>query len=222
MAEIDFNIPCWFECKDKREKPSCKEVCQIYLKMNFFIVNCGMPDANRYLKQLIPDEVDFNAFVELNGIKTNIVKFVENGENLLLMSTQFQNGKTTWSLKLMYKYFFEIWCGSAFVPRGYFVYVPDFLQKMRSYEYKNTNEFKDIDKILMNTDLVIWDDITANRLLPSDQVILNNYISKRIQNGKSNIFNGMFRENLAEYIGEDLANRFNRFHKILLKGVPGQ
>ena len=96
-------------------------------------------------------------------------------------------------------------------------------ENIENYELiKNTNEFKDIDKILMNTDLVIWDDITANRLLPSDQVILNNYISKRIQNGKSNIFNGMFRENLAEYIGEDLANRFNRFHKILLKGVPGQ
>lgn len=221
MAEIDFNIPCWFECKKKREKPSCKEICQIYLKMNYFMVNCGMPNAEKYLKQLVPDEVDFNAFVELNGIKTNIVKFVEEGNNLFIESTEYQNGKTTWSLKMMYRYFFEVWNGSPFIPRGYFLYVPDFLQNMRSYEYKNTAEFKEIDKILKTVDLVIWDDITANKLLPSDQVILNNYISKRIQNGKSNIFNGMYRDKIMEYIGEDLANRFNRFHKILLKGVPG-
>ena len=150
-----------------------------------------MPNADRYLKQLIPAKPDKDAFLALNDIKNNIKQLVNDGFNLFIASKKMQNGKTSWSLK--YKYFNEIWCGSDYVPRGYFLYVPDFIQKNKSFEYKNTSEFKEIDKILMNADLVIWDDITANPLLPSEQALLNNYISKRIQCGKANIFNGVLQ-----------------------------
>ena len=48
----------------------------------------------------------------------------------------------------MYKYFDEIWAGSDFVPRGYFLYVPEFIDNARSFQYKETSEYKEIDKVL--------------------------------------------------------------------------
>ena len=225
MHEVDFKIPCWYTCnKDSNYGPNydCRKICPRYKIMNFLIINCGMPNADRYLKQLIPAKQDKDAFLALNDIKNNIKQLVNDGFNLFIASKKMQNGKTSWSLKILYKYFNEIWCGSDYVPRGYFLYVPDFIQKNKSFEYKNTSEFKEIDKILMNADLVIWDDITANPLLPSEQALLNNYISKRIQCGKANIFNGMERLNLKEYLGETLATRFENFEKVVLVEKPGK
>lgn len=219
MYEVDFKIPCWYNCTTKNNiEIDCRKTCIRYKLMNFLIRNCGMQNAEDYLVPLKPENKDKLAFDDLNLIKNNILEFVNNGENLFISSTKFQNGKTTWSLKIMYKFFDEIWAETDFIPRGYFIYVPNFIQKNKSFEYKNTSEFKEIDKILMNADLVIWDDITANQLLPSEQSFLNNYISKRIQSHKANIFNGIRRDNLTEYLGEDISKRFDDFIQITLRG----
>ena len=130
MADINFKIPCWYTCKKEpgEENIDCRLTCHRYMHMNYFIVNCGMPDADRYLKPMHAPCVDSDAYIELAEIKDNIFNFVKSGKNLLLTSDKPQNGKTTWSLKLMYRYFHEIWAGSDYVPKGYFLYVPDFLR----------------------------------------------------------------------------------------------
>ena len=53
MAEVDFNIECWYAagCGLKRER--CQKICPRYLEMNYMIVNCGMPDATPYIKDFI-------------------------------------------------------------------------------------------------------------------------------------------------------------------------
>lgn len=220
MREVDPKIKCWYTCNTDPNY-DCRKICPRYKLMNFFIVNCGKPNADRYLKLLSPSKVDVKAFLLLDKVKTNISEYVNNGLNLFIASDKLQNGKTSWSLKIMYKYFDDVWCGSDFVPRGYFIYVPDFLSKMKNYDYKNTAEFKEIDKILKTVDLVIWDDITADKLNPQDQTVLNNYISQRLQNGKANIYNGLDND-LNEYLGKTLATRFESFEKILLRGEAGK
>ena len=96
-------------------------------------------------------------------------------------------------------------------PRGYFLYVPQFLHNLRNFEYKNTTEYKFLDKILNTVDLVIWDDITSLDLSPQDQNILNMYIDKRVMENKSNIFNGLKlpEEQLQLKLGQKLAARLN-------------
>lgn len=219
MADINFKIPCWYTCRKEpgEEDIDCRLTCHRYMHMNYFIMNCGMPNAERYLKPINVPTEDEDAYDRLIEIKDNVNSFVKNGNNLLLTSDKTQNGKTTWCLKLMYRYFHEIWAGSDYVPKGYFLYVPDFLRKLKSFEYNNTSEYKEIDKNLKNVDIVIWDDIINYPLSITEQTILNNYIVKRMMEGKANIFNGLDLGNIKANIGEVLYMRLSKCEKIELK-----
>lgn len=218
MAEIDFNVPCWYTCITQRPDYDCRKICHRYLHMNYFIMNCGMPKAERYLKPLIAPETDKEAFARLEELKADIESFVKDGKSLYIYSPNIESGKTTWSLKLMYKYFDEIWAGSDFRARGYFVYVPEFLQKMKLNDFKNSIEFKEIDNNLKTADVVIWDDITTKKLSEYDQGILNDYITKRIQDGLSNIFNGLLPDSFETQVGKILTSRLNKSEKVKLLG----
>lgn len=207
MADIDFRLKCWYKEGCNLVQPDCERRCPRYLEMNCLINTCGMKDANRYLKDLVPKKNELQAYKRLKEIKDNIVNFVDSGKNLFITSTNVQTGKTSWSLKILYKYFDEIWSGNGFRTRGYFIYLPEFLTKAKSYEYKDTDEFKKIDRVLKTADLVIWDDITASYLSQIDQNLLNLYIDKRFMEDKANIFNGYKVNDLKNYVGERLANR---------------
>ena len=219
-ADIDFRLKCWYKEGCNLAKDSCEKVCPRYLEMNCLINTCGMKDATRYLKELVPKKSEIEAYKRLKEIKDNVVSFVENGKNLYITAPNVQTGKTSWSLKILYKYFDEIWSGNGFRTRGYFVYVPEFLSKARSFEYRDTAEFKKIDKVLKKADLVIWDDITSIYLNQNDQNLLNLYIDKRFMEDKANIFNGYKVDDLKPYIGDKLANRLKTNCEVIeLKGA---
>ena len=207
MSDIDFKLECWYKNGCNLEQPNCQKTCHRYLEMNYLINNCGMKNAKRYLKPLEPQKKEFPAYLRLKEIKDDIVNFVELGKNLYITAENVQTGKTSWSLKILYKYFDEVWAGNGFRTRGYFLYVPEFLSRVRSFEYKDSAEFKKIDKILKTADLVIWDDITSLQLNQNDQNTLNLYIDKRFMEDKANIFNGCLFQDLSSLIGPKLANR---------------
>lgn len=232
---IDFKLDCWYKNGCNLETNDCQKTCHRYLEMNYLINNCGMKHAKRYLKDLIPQEVEIPAYLELKDIKSNIVDFVENGRNLFITSPHVQTGKTSWALKILYKYFDEIWAGNGFKVRGYFLYVPEFISKCKSFEYKDTEEYKRINKALKRADLVIWDDITAMNLSQIDQNLLNLYIDKRFMEEKANIFTGwssipeespkdklndLLKENIIPVLGNKLANRISTNCKVIsLEGL---
>lgn len=223
MANIDFKLKCWYKDGCNAANYNCEKTCHRYLEMNYLINNCGMKNAERFLKLLQPDERDVDAFLRLNDIKTNVVNFVQTSQNLFLNSILLQTGKTTWALKILYKFFDEIWAGNGFRVRGYFLYVPEFLEKAKTFEYKQSNEFKQLDNILKNADLVIWDDISSCALSPVDQNLLNIYIDKRMIDGKSNIYTGLYQtpEVLKDLLGVKLSARLNACEQIkLLDGTP--
>ena len=222
---IDFDIPCWYKpggCP--KACPQCERTCHRYLEMNVLINNCGMPNADRYLKGLSPEKVDLSAFGQLKLIKDNIMELVdttEDGLQLFIGSINSHTGKTTWSLKLLYKYFDEVWCGNGFRIRGYFVFVPDFLQKMKDYNFKNTKEYKQLDEIIKTAKLVIWDNLVGDPLSPQDQTLLNMYIDRRLMYGLSNIYNGIVlqSEMLKINLGEKLFQRIENADQIIFKGA---
>ena len=189
--------------------------------MNYLINNCGMKNADRFLKPISPAKIDVDAYLQLQEIKDNIVQFVEESRNLYIISHNLQTGKTTWSLKIMYKFFDEIWAGNGFVQRGYFIHVPEFVNKTKSFQYKDSDEFKKLDKAIKEVDLVVWDDISSLELNSNEQSFINMYIDKRMLEGKSNIFNGMYldKEMGPKCLGMKLYSRLNNCEMVSLMGT---
>ena len=218
--KLDFSIDCWYERGCGKQFPGCKKTCHRYLEMNCLITNCGMKNAAKFLKTLVPPKIDVPKFKKLMEIKENIVPFVEEGRNLYIGAVNLQTGKTTWSLKILYKYFDEIWVGNGFRVRGYFLHVPELLNKLKDYTYKDTLEYKIIDKYLNTCDIVVWDDITSMQLTTYEQSILNMYIDKRQMEDKSNIFNGTYYEDeeMEKMIGSKLTARLNNAQRVILQG----
>ena len=209
MRDIDYRLKCWYKFGCYLAKDGCERICPRYLEMNFLINNCGMTSVQKYLQQLQPDDIDIPAFIRLKEIKDNIVDFVQNGKNLFIESTNIQTGKTTWSLRLMYKFFDEIWSGNGFRCRGYYLYMPEFLTNIKNFSYRDTDEFKELDRILKTVDVVIWDDILGQELTPNEQNLIAFYIEKRINTDKCNIFNGTAIEGLTweQILGKRIAQR---------------
>lgn len=221
MSNIDFRLKCWYEAGCNLKTDFCEKTCHRYLQMNYLINNCGMKNADRFLKPISPAKIDVDAYLHLQEIKDNIVQFVEESRNLYIVSHNLQTGKTTWSLKIMYKFFDEIWAGNGFVQRGYFIHVPEFVNKTKSFQYKDSDEFKKLDKAIKEVDLVVWDDISSLELNASEQSFINMYIDKRMLEGKSNIFNGMYldKEVGPKCLGMKLYSRLNNCEMVSLMGT---
>lgn len=201
-------MTCWYEqgCGLRQER--CEKTCHRYLEMKYLIDNCGMPNADRYIKPLSPEKVDLNAFQRLKELKDSVCDFVNNGDNLYIVSENLGNGKTTWALKILYKYFDLIWCGNGFRPRGYFLFMPAFIDLISSFTYRTSPEGKSLIKLINNVDLVVWDDITNIQTTTNTLGTLTSYIDYRILNGKSNIFTGNYvEEDLKQIVGPRLYHR---------------
>ena len=106
---------CWYTSVcGKYETPECNASCIRYMEMDYLMQNSGIPRNRQYAVLLTPSKKDVQAFVTLKEIKDDIINFVENGESIYIYSDNFGNGKTTWAIKLMQKYFDDIWVGNGF------------------------------------------------------------------------------------------------------------
>lgn len=220
---MDWNMPCWFdgqaiECPLKMEYKKihgesidCRKCCSEYKKINVAITNCGQPNTKKFLIDLVLQKIDTKAFLRLNEIKENVVQWVERGSNLFLTSDNIQTGKTTWALKILYRYITTMCTTIPFTINGYYLYVPELLFKLKDYEYKKTQEFKQLETIMKSCPLVIWDGINLQTLTPQEQATLGIYFNKRDLDCLSNIFIGknISEEDLTIMVGPVLAQRLN-------------
>lgn len=166
---------------------------------------------------LIPEDCDYNVFCDLRDIKDDILNFVESGKNLFICGPT-GNGKTSWAIKLLTKYFDEIWAGNGFRTRGLFIHVPTLLLKAKDFSNPLSSEYK---QNIMDADLVVWDEIGAAGLSNYDFNQLLMYIDHRMLTGKSNIYttNLITQNDLVNVLGERLASRVNSATvKIRLQG----
>lgn len=193
---------CWY--KESCNYENC-DVCIRYSEMRYLVDSSGIPTNKQYPEKLEAD-LDLDAFLELNDIKTNIVTFVEQGKNLYICSENTGNGKTTWAIKMMLKYFDEIWAGNTFRVRGVFIHVPTFLLQLKDFDNKLSDDYK---KNIMNADLVIWDDICSAYLTDYDLAQLSSYFDIRTFNEKANILTGNITndEKLLSMLGERIYSR---------------
>ena len=199
------NSECWYEevCN-----ADCSPSCIRFLEMQYLMDNSNIPKARQSVVPLYPSQCDVDAFYRLADIKADITEFVKYGRNLYITSKVTGNGKTTWAIKLMLKYFDSIWAGNGFKVRGLFVHVPTFLLKCKEFN-KNDPEFDEFKDRLYDVDLVIWDDIASNDLSTYDCGQLLMYLDTRISNQKSNIYTGNLTtpQLVQNSLGAKLASR---------------
>jgi DNA replication protein DnaC len=172
--------------------------------MKYLMENSGIPKKCRHPIYLDGRD-DPKSFKLLADIKDDIVNFVDNGESLYIFSEYTGNGKTSWAIKLLLKYFDSIWAGNGFRVRGYFQHVPTLFNVLK--------DFSKSHEVLKNTletvDLVVWDDIAAAKLSDYDIQQLLIIIDSRVSEGLANIFTGnlISHEALQKAVGDRLASR---------------
>lgn len=196
------NENCWY--KNVCTYDSCMN-CIRYSEMKYLMDNSGIPKNRQYPQALVAG-IDYDAFMQLSDIKDDIVTFVESGKNLYLCSENTGNGKTSWSIKLMLKYFDQVWAGNGFKERGLFIHVPTFLSKLKNFNDPLLASYKES---VSNVDLICWDDIASTKLSEYDISQLLIFIDQRIVDGKANIFTGniVTEQNLEKVLGSRLASR---------------
>ena len=202
---------CWYKSVCDKE---CKDGCIRYLEMSYLISNSDIPYALQCPPKLEAG-VDYDKFVRLQEIKDNILDFVKSGNNLLIASSTTGNGKTTWAIKLLLKYFDEIWAGNGFRRRGLFIHVPTLLSKLKNFDDPGLNDYKNL---LVNADIIIWDDIASTVLSQYDYSQLLSFIDQRILSKKSNIFtsNAVKQEDFEKAIGIKLTSRVLHTSEIII------
>lgn len=195
---------CWY--REVCTLDSCELSCIRFNEVKFLMDESGIPPTQQIPLVLTPDDCDYEAFKRLNEIKEGIVEWVEQGNNLYLCSNNTGNSKTSWTLKIMLKYFDSIWSGNGFRVRGVFVHVPTFLNRLKNFSNPLPEDYK--EKIL-NADLVIWDDIASTNISQWDYSQLLIYIDSRMLNKKSNIYTSNIadEDRLSEAIGARLSSR---------------
>lgn len=173
--------------------------------MKYLMDNSGIP-RNRQTPQSLVADIDLEQYSRLADIKSDIVSFVENGDNLFICSKYTGNGKTSWALKLLLRYFDEIWAGNGFRVRGMFVNVPTLLLQLKNFSHPLSEEYK---RNLMEADLVVWDEIASTSISTYDYGNLLMFLDHRLSAGKSNIFtsNATTQDEIEKSVGTKLTSR---------------
>nr|DAZ11266.1 MAG TPA: replicative helicase [Caudoviricetes sp.] len=211
VKEFKFNREkCWFRanCPMYNAK-DCNCSCSVYFQYYYLVNLANIPPNKQQPEQLkLSADKDIKKYEYLNNVKENINEFVQDGCNLYLYSPYYGNGKTTWSIKLMSKYFSNIWNGNGTRCRGLFINVDEFLMAKRNAIKHPNLRLEEMEKLIPTVDLVIWDDIGVTKLKEYDHQILFSLINPRIVNNKANIFtSNVIDDQLDENIGGRLANR---------------
>lgn len=191
-------------------KDCASEFCLRKYKMDSLYSSALMTESQKQHVTLRVDEdgTDLEQFKQLAEIEKNITKFVEEGQNLYLHSSNCGNGKSSWSIRLVEAYFNKIWARSDGRCKALFISVPRFLLALKD-SISNKSEYIDyIKENVLIADIVVWDDIAAKMGSEFELTHLLNIIDNRLALGKSNIYtSNLNRQQLYNALGERLTSR---------------
>lgn len=186
------------------------KICMRQYKINYLLDQALLSEAQKTRKALLLDvnKVDLQAFTELNTIKTNIVSFAKNGNNLYIYSKIPGNGKTSWAIKLIQSYINKIWAESQLTCRVLFINVPKFLLALKASISNQSDYIDHINTFVNSADIVVWDDIGTKVATEFEHEHLLSLIDSRLLDNKSNIFTSNIVPNeLSTFVGDRLASR---------------
>lgn len=143
---------------------------------------------------------DLQQFRTLNDIKRNIVTWVRDGNTLYIYSSQYGNGKTSWAVKIMLAYLAYTAMYTFDEVRAVFVSCADFLRLSTDFTQSGKAYFAKLQRDIVNSDLVVWDDIASTKVTEHGHSQLMALIDNRIFAEKANIFTGNSTEDELEAI----------------------
>ena len=154
------------------------------------------------------DNSDKEVFNYLKSIQDNIFEIINKGTNLYLFSNIPGNGKTSWSIRLMKAYIYNIWSSSNLEPRALFINVPKYLLELKSNIEEKSDYIQHVKTYINKCDLVVWDDIATKSATEFEHEHLLSMIDYRLYNLRSNIFtSNVFPNDLHELLGSILSSR---------------
>ena len=190
MSKYEFNPDsCVFigDCK-KYNTPECKDPCWRNREFQFLLNNSNLPEKHKKDTALIPMKEDLDVFEYLDYVRENIVEFVQQGYNLIIMGSP-GNGKTVWSTKLIRRYIMEVSINNGFRQRALFVNLPNFITDMRHSISNHDDNFDQLRESMYDIDLLVLDDLGAvslkNDFIHDEIYSIINY---RIDNELCNIY----------------------------------
>lgn len=187
-----------------------KDFCMKKYKLNYLYDEALVSENQRVSIGLMldNDNADYLPYYQLAQLRSNIVNFVDSGENLYIHSTIAGNGKTSWALKLLQTYFNNIWYKTSLKCRALFINVPTFLIALKTNINNPSEYINHINENILSCDLVIWDDIGTKVATIFEHENLLSLIDQRINLSKSNIFTSNLNEvEMHETLGDRLASR---------------
>lgn len=201
--ERERNSECWYHEVCGMTNPC--DACVRYVVMKYLMDNSGLPKAMQKPIRLNAPAEDYDAFCDLQDIKDNILGFVQSGKNLYIGGT-VGNGKTSWAIKILLKYFDEVWVSNGFRVRGMFVHVPTLLSKLKNFDDPLPKEYREN---LSNADLIVWDEIGDTGMSNYDYSQLIMILNDRIMNARSNIYtsNISTEADMRKHLGDRLTSR---------------
>lgn len=213
-------------CKKYTKEPNyCSEdmFCVKLFKIDELYKGALLTEKQKQRVILFPDAdgTDYDKFLQLKNIETNIVSFVNDGKNLYLHSSKCGNGKTAWSIRLIQAYLDKIWCDSSLSCRALFINVPKYLLALKD-SIGNPSEYVDyIKENVTSADIVVWDELGIKNCTQFEFENLLSMINSRIDAGKSNIYtSNLTGSELFEKVGDRLYSRIiNLSYDIELNGV---
>lgn len=208
--EYTFNKKdCWFKdkCNNFGKEDKCNEFCKYYKYLHYQAKHSLLTTKQQYPPELVIRDEDKEEYKRLVEIRENIFKYVKDGNNLVLMSNNPGNGKTTWMTKLAMSYMAKLYTNDR--PRVLFVNCARFCLQLKHMCAGYTQE--DLHYLLDNiekADLVIWDDLAVTDLTSYDYLSMYTYINYRMDSGKSNFFTlNHNKETLLEILRPRLYSR---------------
>ena len=185
------------------------------------IKESGIPTRNIDNIQLIPELKDVEAFKELSLIKNNIVKFVNDGYNLLIFSNNPGNGKTTWACKLGLEYINYI---CKFATENPFLYLnlPLYFD-IRKASIQDKSLCENVSKteaLIKKAKLVIFDDIGIKDLTEYEKQLFYIWVEHRTSNKKSCIYtSNIYPHNFINIFGPRISDRIVGYSTLIeIKG----
>ena len=205
---LDENKNCWLV--NTCNHIDCDGFCLRRFKLDYLYNEALISYTQR---QYIPlrldkDEKDKDEFIYLSSIEKNILKFIENGDNLYIHSDNTGNGKTSWALRLVQAYFNKIWPYANLECKALFISVPKFLLELKSNISDKSDYIEHIKDNILKADIVIWDDIATKSSTVFEAENLFTLIDSRINLNKCNIYtSNLNEEEIHQALGDRLYSR---------------
>lgn len=196
--------------KHKNGKCAKNSFCLFLFKLDKLFDESLLTTTQRRPFNLILDSdlSDEKSYTFVANIKRNINQFVKDGKNLYIYSSIPGNGKTSWAVKLLQTYLYNICYNADLRCHALFINVPRYLLELKNNISEKSDYISHIKNNVYDAEIVVWDDIATKVSTEFEHEHLLSIIDQRINLGKTNVFTSNIPPNdLCTLLGSRLASR---------------